>query len=87
MTVTVYSTNNCPQCQTAKDLLNKKDVQYIEVKVRQDMEIDSFIEKFPDVKSFPFILDYDGSRIGGTRDLQEWLNKQESVLLMEEMEL
>ena len=41
--ITVYSKNNCPFCQQAKNLLTRKGIQYEEVNIDLDAEAKRFI--------------------------------------------
>jgi glutaredoxin 3 len=41
--ITVYSKNNCPFCQQAKNLLTRKGVQFEEVNIDLDAEAKRFI--------------------------------------------
>jgi glutaredoxin 3 len=79
MKFTVYSKPSCPQCDKAKDLLNKKGIQYDEVIVdvgQEKVEGVTYITapelkaKIPTAKSVPQIV-LDGTVIGGFPDLQK----------------
>ena len=41
--ITVYSKNNCPFCQQAKNLLTRKGVQFEEINIDIDTEAKRFI--------------------------------------------
>jgi glutaredoxin len=41
--ITVYSKNNCPFCQQAKNLLSRKGVQFEEVNIDLDADAKRFI--------------------------------------------
>lgn len=41
--ITVYSKNNCPFCQQAKNLLTRKGVQFEEINIDIDIEAKRFI--------------------------------------------
>ena len=41
--ITVYSKNNCPFCQQAKNLLTRKGVQFEEINIDVDTEAKRFI--------------------------------------------
>ena len=84
MSVTMYTLQNCGYCKVAKELLKYKDVSYSEVRVPDDMSTREFVESYPHVKSFPFILDESAKPIGGFSDLQEWLLAKEQKQLLNE---
>lgn len=65
---TVYSKDNCPACVKAKNLLQFKEKQYVEIKivnivndVTKEISREDFFEKFPGIKSVPYIIDSDGN--------------------------
>ena len=84
MSVTVYTLQNCGYCKVAKELLKYKNVWFNEVKVPDDMSTREFVEAYPLVKGFPFILDESANPIGGFSDLQEWLLAKEQQQLLNE---
>lgn len=84
MTVTVYTLQNCGYCKVAKELLLFKKVPFTEVKVPEDMTTQEFVSQYPEVKTFPLILDETSSTIGGFKDLQEWLLQREERQLLNE---
>jgi glutaredoxin 3 len=70
---TIYSTPGCPWCQKAKDLCVENNATYSEFVVGRDIERDEFFEKFPGVKSAPFILQQD-KVVGGYVELSNLLS-------------
>jgi len=85
MSVKLYTVDNCGYCKVAKELLAFKQVPYTEVKVPRELSTQEFAEKYPDVRQFPLIIDESTSnRIGGFRDLQEWLLSRENQQLLNE---
>lgn len=85
MTVTVYTLDNCGYCKVAKELLAFKEVPYNEVKVPRDLSTAEFSQQYPGVRQFPLIIDEsNNNRIGGFRDLQEWLLDRENQQLLNE---
>ena len=84
MTVKVYTLQNCGYCKVAKELLAFKEVAYEEVKVPEQMTTREFTTKYPNTKTFPLILDENDDKIGGFRDLQEWLLARENKQFLTE---
>lgn len=60
---TVYSKDNCPACVKVKSLLKSKNIDFKEIKIVTNNPLtnqiarEDFMQKFPDVKMVPFIID------------------------------
>jgi glutaredoxin 3 len=54
--ITIYSKDNCPWCDRAKELLTNKNESYNEIKIGRDITRDEFMEQFPNVRTVPYIL-------------------------------
>lgn len=80
--VEVYSTNYCPYCVRAKQLLDAKDVDYTEIDVTGNDEARmALVEKSGGRKTVPQIF-INGQSIGGYDDLRalEESGKLDSLL-------
>jgi len=55
MKTLVYSKTNCPACDTLKAKLKAEGVDYEEILLGRDMSIEAFKEKFPNVRSVPYM--------------------------------
>ena len=67
--IDVYTTNYCPYCVKAKDLLNKKGVQFTEIDVTEDQEMRvKLVEMSGGRKTVPQIF-VDGISYGGFSDI------------------
>ena len=55
MKTIVYSKPNCPGCDTLKAKLKAENVDYVEIMLGKDMSIEAFKEKFPLVRSVPYM--------------------------------
>lgn len=67
--VEIYTTQVCPYCVRAKNLLNSKGVEYTEIFVdRDDSARDKMIERAGGFRTVPQIFIND-KRIGGSDDL------------------
>lgn len=67
--ITVYSGPNCPYCQRAKMLLQKKGVAFEEIDVRADpARLDEMMKRANGRKTIPQIF-IGGRHIGGCDDL------------------
>ncbi len=66
--VTLYTTEHCPYCSSAKKLLAKREIEYTEVNLARDPDgRDALIEK-TGMYTFPQIV-IDGESIGGFQEL------------------
>ena len=74
MNVIMYTKSQCPNCDSAKKLLDSKGLDFIE----RDIDIpewrDSFTRNFPDIRQMPQIF-IDGQRVGGFAGLQAALKQ------------
>ncbi|MDH5435678.1 MAG: glutaredoxin 3 [Gammaproteobacteria bacterium] len=68
--VVIYSTAFCPYCSRARQLLDKKNVDYIDIRIDKQPEYRSEMESRSGNTSVPqiFIDDY---HVGGFDDLSE----------------
>ena len=62
--VTVYTTNMCPYCNSAKALLNKRGVEYEEINLARDPDARKLLRDKTGMSTFPQIV-IDGTSIGG----------------------
>ena len=67
-TVTVYTTDQCSRCVTAKKLLTKRRVGYEEVNLAKDPDGREELARQTGMVTFPQIV-IDGETIGGLDDL------------------
>jgi len=56
MQATVYTKDNCPACVALKAEFDKTGQRYNEVKIGTDITREDFIEKFPLVRSVPYVV-------------------------------
>lgn len=66
--VTVYSTQTCPYCVRAKQLLQRKGVAYTEIDVTDDAERAKMIQKAGGRRTVPQIF-IGSTHVGGFDDL------------------
>lgn len=55
--ITVYSKDNCPGCETLKSKLKAEGKPFTEVKLGRDISVPDFLEKYPGVKSVPYMVE------------------------------
>ena len=67
--ITIYSGPQCPYCTKAKALLQKKNVAYEDINVKEDSEkLNEMLERTGGRKTIPQIF-VNGQHIGGCDDL------------------
>lgn len=71
--IIMYSKDNCPYCDRAKNLFQENNKEYKEINIGRDIRRDDFVSLFPKVKTVPHII-INGDEIGGFDKLTEWLN-------------
>lgn len=64
MNITVYTLDGCSQCTYVKELFQRANVEYKELKIRKDLSVVDFKELYPSVSGFPFVI-IDEEPIGG----------------------
>jgi len=53
----VYTKDNCPGCIFTKEKLKTQGIAFKEVKIGEDITREEFFEKFPGVRSVPYVID------------------------------
>jgi glutaredoxin 3 len=66
--VTVYTTDACPYCSSAKMLLGKRNIEYTEINLARDPDGRTELAERTGMITFPQIL-IDGESIGGFQEL------------------
>jgi glutaredoxin 3 len=71
---TIYTKSGCPNCVTAKNLMNTLDIKYLEIDIETGDRFANFVANYPDAKQMPQIFIGD-QRVGGLAGLQAALKK------------
>ena len=66
--LTIYTTEPCGYCRTAKALLNKRSIPYEEINLAKDPEGRAELVKLTGMMTFPQVV-IDGAPIGGYQEL------------------
>jgi glutaredoxin 3 len=66
--VTLYTTDHCARCVTAKALLGKRGIGYEEINLAKDPDGRAELARWTGMVTFPQIV-IDGETIGGLDDL------------------
>lgn len=74
MNVTIYTKSGCPNCVTAKNLLQSLNLEYKEVDIEVGDRFANFVANYPDARQMPQIWIND-QRVGGLAGLQAALKK------------
>ena len=74
MNITIYTKEHCPNCTTAKMILNMVGLDYSEVDIMVGDRFANFIREYPDAKQMPQIFVND-QRVGGVAGLQAALKQ------------
>ena len=74
MNITIYVKSGCPNCVTAKNLLQSLNLEYKEIDIETGDRFANFVANYPDARQMPqcFIGD---QRVGGLAGLQAALKK------------
>jgi len=70
--ITVYGKQNCGFCTQAITLLNDNELEYEKFIIDENISRDEFIDKFPDIRTVPYIL-IDNQPLGGYQQLKEYV--------------
>lgn len=57
--IVIYTTTTCPRCLQLKQKLKAEGKEYIEMIVEKDVSREKFKEQYPNVRSFPHIVELD----------------------------
>jgi glutaredoxin 3 len=74
LNVTIYTRSNCPNCDSAKRLLESKGLKYADVDIELGDRLGNFLKEFPDARQMPQIFIND-QRVGGLAGLQAALKQ------------
>jgi glutaredoxin 3 len=66
--ITVYTTDHCSMCTSAKTLLERRGIQYQEINLARDPDGRAKLQNITGMLSFPQIV-IDGETIGGFTEL------------------
>jgi glutaredoxin 3 len=69
MNITIYTKSNCPNCTTAKLVLDSVGLKYADVDIEVGDRLANFLKEFPDARQMPQIFIGD-QRVGGVAGLQ-----------------
>jgi glutaredoxin 3 len=74
MNIVIYTKSGCPNCVTAKRLLDDKGIGYDEFDMDNPVVREIFKEKYPEARQMPQIF-IEGQRVGGLAGLQAALKE------------
>ena len=68
--VTIYTTEPCGYCRTAKALLDKRGIAYEEINLARDPEGRAELVRLTGMMTFPQVI-IDGESVGGYQELAQ----------------
>tara|TARA_A200000159_G_C7190641_1_gene283647 strand:- start:197 stop:415 length:219 start_codon:yes stop_codon:yes gene_type:complete len=68
--IIIYGKEQCPYCDMAKDLVERKELEYQYKQLGKDFAFKDLVERFPTARTFPQIV-MDGNSIGGYTELEK----------------
>jgi glutaredoxin 3 len=68
--VTIYTTEPCGYCRTAKALLDKRGIDYEEINLARDPEGRAELVRLTGMMTFPQVI-IDGESVGGYQELAQ----------------
>ena len=72
--ITIYTRDNCPNCEIAKRILTQVNLKYIDVDIMRGSRLQNFLSEYPDARQMPQIFIND-QRVGGVEGLQAALRQ------------
>jgi glutaredoxin 3 len=72
--ITIYTRDNCPNCVSAKRILEAANLKYIDVDITVGNRLQNFLAEFPSARQMPQIF-IDDQRVGGVEGLKVALRK------------
>ena len=72
--ITIYTRDNCPNCVSAKRILEAANLKYVDVDIQLGDRLANFLKEFPDARQMPQIFIND-QRVGGVEGLKVALRK------------
>jgi len=72
--ITMYTKSNCPNCVTAKLILDAAGLKYADVDIEVGDRLANLLKEFPDARQMPQIFIND-QRVGGLAGLQKALGQ------------
>ena len=72
--ITMYTKDNCPNCVTAKLILDSAGLKYADVDIEVGERMANFLKEFPDARQMPQIFIGD-QRVGGLAGLKVALDQ------------
>jgi glutaredoxin 3 len=67
--ITIYTRDNCPNCVSAKRILEAANLKYVDVDIQLGDRLANFLKEFPDARQMPQIFIND-QRVGGVEGLK-----------------
>ena len=72
--VIIYTKDDCPNCEMAKQILSHANIEYIDVDIMRGSRLQNFLAEYPDARQMPQLFIND-QRVGGVEGLKVALRK------------
>lgn len=72
--IEIYGRDDCGYCDKAKNMLTQRNISFKYIKLKEDITIDEFREKFPDQRTVPVVV-VSGIKLGGYSELAQYLEE------------
>jgi len=69
LNITIYTRDNCPNCVTAKRIMDAAGLKYADVDITVGDRLANFLKEFPSARQMPQIFIND-QRVGGVEGLK-----------------
>ena len=70
--IEIYGKDNCPYCDMAKGLAERKGLEFTYFKLGTDYDQLELFKQFPTARTYPQIK-VDGQSIGGYAEFENWV--------------
>lgn len=74
--ITIYTRDGCSFCDKAKQLMIENNISYNEMSIGKNIQREEVIQKFPNSKLLPIIVNVDGTLLGGYDDLVKYMQQK-----------
>lgn len=74
--ITIYTRDGCSFCDKAKQIMNENNMKYAEMIIGENIQREDVIQKFPNIKLLPIIVNVDGTLLGGYDDLVKYMQQK-----------
>jgi glutaredoxin len=78
MNFTLYTRDGCPYCTQVKQVLNGKQLNFVEYKLGKDFQREAFYGQFGQGSTFPQVV-LNGTNLGGCTETVKYLRENSII--------